>query len=281
MGAPTEGARTCFSVYFSPLDGLSFFPRCSRCPVSSPLVFSLPRWLQRSALSISSDCSSALLNVASNPEASACLSLGSLTSLVTSQDESIVGPISDWLGNVCGAAACSNDTLSAITTNVTQGCSQELGTYGLSASDAQDIIPIIQSYYPTVREALCLSDGDTNCIVQTLQNFQTTYGDLTLTNIQNVLGSDDVTLPSNITCTDCTKALYNTVASDFGIVDKDDAASECGNDFVDGQTPSSIKQTASTDTASSSQGDNDGALSLTGSSGLAMAFVGSVFALLG
>ena len=65
-----------------------------------------------------------------------------------------------------------------------------------------------------------------------MTNFQTTYGELTLTNIQNVLGSDDVTLPSNITCTDCTKALYNTVASDFGIVDKDDAASECGNDFV-------------------------------------------------
>ena len=143
----------------------------------SPPVSSLPRlsgWLQRSAyfcilfivfyidvhlrLSVSSNCSSALLNVASNPEASACLSLGSLTSLVTSQDESIIGPISDWLGNVCGAAACSNDTLSAITTNVTQGCSQELGMYGLSASDAQDIIPIIQSYYPTVREALCLQE---------------------------------------------------------------------------------------------------------------------------
>ncbi|KAL1741861.1 hypothetical protein HDZ31DRAFT_75894 [Schizophyllum fasciatum] len=230
-------------------------------------------------LSLSSSCSSALLNVAGNPEASSCLSLGSVTSLVTSQEESIIGPISDWLSNVCGTAPCSNDTLSAITTNVTEGCSKELESYGISANDARDAIPLIQNLYPTFREALCLQDGDTNCVVQTLNNFQSTYGELTASSISNTLGSDDVTLPSNITCTDCTKAIYNTIASDLEIVSEDDAKSQCGNDFVDGQTPSSIKQAAST--ATSTENDKDGALALAGSSGMIMAVVGSVFALLG
>ena len=115
--------------------------------------------------------------------------------------------------------------------------------------------------------------GDTNCVSQTLNNFQDIFGPLTPNNIYNILTSDDLTVPSNVTCTDCVKAFYSTLSPNIELVNEETAQGKCGNDFIgtssvcvtiplgltqtiDDTMPSSIKQTASSETASSSGGSN-------------------------
>ncbi|TRM70004.1 hypothetical protein BD626DRAFT_625268 [Schizophyllum amplum] len=235
------------------------------------------------AAQLSSECTQALTDIGSNSDASACLSPNSLTPLF-SGNGSVVDPITEWLGNICPSAACSNDTISAIVTNVTTGCGTELTTLGMSASDVTDAIPVIQQMYPTVREALCLQDGDTNCAVQSLNNLQDILGELTITNLYVTFASDDVTIPSNITCSDCQKALYNTLKDKLELIEDAAVQEQCGADFVDGVNPTNIKQAASSETASADS-DQNAAQML--SSGLVGAFMaasitfGAAFALLG
>ncbi|KAL1741863.1 hypothetical protein HDZ31DRAFT_84555 [Schizophyllum fasciatum] len=205
---------------------------------------------------LTGDCTTAILNVANNRDAAACLSVSSLVPLL-SGDVPIVGPVSGWIDHVCPAPACSDDTLEAITANVTSGCATELNTFGISPDAASAIARVVQSVYPTLREVLCLSDGDANCVVQTLTNVQDMYGDLTPVNIYRILTSDDVTLPSNITCTDCTKGFYSTLAPNIALVNEDDAQARCGDDFTDHSMPSGIKQSASSEIATSAGGSND------------------------
>ncbi|KAL1691518.1 hypothetical protein GGG16DRAFT_53270 [Schizophyllum commune] len=207
------------------------------------------------AAQLTGDCTTAILNVANNPDASACLSVSSLVPMV-SGDASIVTPISDWVDRICPAPACSNETIESITANLTHGCSTELNTFGISSDASSAIAQIIQGVYPTLRELLCLSDGDTNCVSQTLNNFQDMFGPLTPNNIYKILTSDDLIVPSNVTCTDCVKAFYSTLSPNIELVNEETAQGKCGNDFIDDTMPSSIKQTASSETASSSGGSN-------------------------
>jgi hypothetical protein len=78
--------------------------------------------------------------------------------------------------------------------------------------------------------------GDTKCITQDLTNVQDYIGgDLSLTNIVSFVASGNVALPSNVTCTDCTKAAYNLLseqqASLVGTASSE-VESQCGASFT-------------------------------------------------
>ncbi|KAI5828969.1 hypothetical protein K523DRAFT_275542 [Schizophyllum commune Tattone D] len=237
------------------------------------------------AAQLTGDCTTAILNVANNPDASACLSVSSLVPML-SGDASIVTPISNWVDKICPAPACSNETIGSITANITHGCSTELNTFGISSDASSAISQVIQGVYPTLRELLCLSDGDTNCVSQTLNNFQDMFGPLTPNNIYKILTSDDLTVPSNITCTDCVKAFYSTLSPNIELVNEETAQAKCGNNFIDDSMPSGIKQTASTETASSPDGSNAALATMTsgalfGSLAASSSTFASTYALLG
>lgn len=106
---------------------------------------------------LSTQCTNALTGIATNPDAAACLAPGSLVQIIAGgANTSIVGPINTWLTNVCSAPACSNDTISAVVQNVTTGCSNELSGLGLSSDMIPSITSLIQQYYPTARQVICL-----------------------------------------------------------------------------------------------------------------------------
>jgi hypothetical protein len=127
-----------------------------------------------------------------------------------------------------------------------------LSGWGFTSSLTPSITSVIQQYYPTVRKVVCLKDGDTNCITQTLTNIQDTVGTLTLANVAQLVVSPP-TLPANITCTNCIKAAYSVIHTDAPTLVADVAPalqSQCGADFTDGTTPTGIVQSANTAAAS-------------------------------
>ncbi|KAJ7076371.1 hypothetical protein B0H15DRAFT_599593 [Mycena belliarum] len=206
-----------------------------------------------SALSLSSGCQSALTQVAGNADANACLSISSLISTVIQSNSSIVTPVDNMLKALCAAAPCTNATLSAIVTNITTGCSTELSSTGSSAPSASTLTTLVQQYYPTVRNIVCLTDSGTNCITQTLTNLQAILGTLSINNIGGVLSKALTTtsVPANVTCTNCNKQAFNVLNQAFpGTLTSESSAlqSQCGASFTDGNTPAGIVQSAKTTT---------------------------------
>lgn len=222
-----------------------------------------------SAQSLSSTCTSALSSIALNTDAASCLNPLALVSIATGNNsQSIVPAVDNWLTGVCGAPACSNETITAVVTNITTGCSTELSITG--TDDAGAITTLVQQYYPTVRRAFCLRDGSTNCITQTLQNIEGVVGTLSLSNIVQLAVNPPMTILAqnltNITCTNCVKEIYNVITEDIPSSTSSLQSTfneQCGATFTDGTTPSGITQSASqtTGTSQSSNNNNSGALS--------------------
>ncbi|CDO74345.1 hypothetical protein BN946_scf184645.g1 [Trametes cinnabarina] len=219
-----------------------------------------------SAQSISSQCQSTLASLVGNSDAS-CLNPQALVGLVvassSSSNSSIVPTINSWLTGLCSRPACTNDTLASVVQSVTSGCSSELTSLGLSNVDAGELTTLVQMAYPTARQVACLGDTSNNnalCVTETLNNIQPYTGTLTVSNIDSiasqVMSGSLPNLPSNVTCTDCTKAAYNIVQQNFGDLTSGfsgDVNSTCGASFTDGSQPSSVTQLASDSTQSASQ----------------------------
>jgi hypothetical protein len=78
--------------------------------------------------------------------------------------------------------------------------------------------------------------GSTNCVTQTLTNIQGVVGTVNLTTfITLVTGTSLTNIPTNITCTDCLKAIYNEVNQAIPSLVSDAVPalqSECGASFV-------------------------------------------------
>ncbi|KAF8739267.1 hypothetical protein AX14_010243 [Amanita brunnescens Koide BX004] len=203
---------------------------------------------------ISANCSAALLVVTNDSGASACLSPTSLAGLITGGSGSEVNVIDQWLDKVCPAAPCSNATLATVVNTIVGGCSNELSTLGITTS-ASELVPIVQQFYPTVRQVACLKDGSTNCITEALDNIQTATGqNITLSNFLSVLDLSG-NLPSNVTCTACEQASYNIIAQQQPSVAsgiQSALQSKCGSSFTDGTQPSGIVEAASTASAGTS-----------------------------
>ncbi|KAK7005623.1 hypothetical protein R3P38DRAFT_3038608 [Favolaschia claudopus] len=209
-----------------------------------------------SAITLSSGCQSALTGVATNQEANACLSVSSLLTTVFQTNASIVPPIDNWLKQLCSSAPCSNATLSAVVTNITNGCSAELSTANSTGTSASMLTPLVEQYYSTARKIVCLTDSGTNCITQTLNNIQSILGTLSIDNIGGVVmqALGTTTLPSNVTCTNCVKEAYNVLNQDFpstGGLLTSQLNTECGSGFT------GVVQTAKT------TGDNNSAKAMT------------------
>ncbi|KDQ57754.1 hypothetical protein JAAARDRAFT_130475, partial [Jaapia argillacea MUCL 33604] len=220
---------------------------------------------------ISTGCQSTLTALVSSPE-SACLNAGGLIPIaLANSTTSLITPINNWLTGLCSQPACSNQTLSDIVTNVTQGCSAELTAAGLQTSSASALITEIEQVYPTVRQIFCLkdtTDSNTLCITQTLNNLQSVIGPITMSNLEVLIpqitsGSSNVTFPNNVTCTNCIKESYNIIAqnipSSAGSF-QSPLASQCGTSFTNGATPSGIVDTASSASASASSTGKSGSM---------------------
>jgi len=230
---------------------------------------------------ISSQCMTGLAQIATN-STSACLSPSSLLSFATvSANTSVIDPINTWLSNVCSIPACSNSTIAAVVTNLTTACSAELSAFGFTSNDTATLISTVQEAYPTVRDVACLKDGSTNCVTETLTNVQSVIGTLSLTNLEALMVSTNISLPSNVTCTNCTKAAYNTINTGFpGLLDSENSTlqSKCGSSFTDGSTPSGITESA--DNSTTSSGSNNSAPELISKNTL-LGVIASVFLVIG
>ncbi|KAJ3565281.1 hypothetical protein NP233_g7730 [Leucocoprinus birnbaumii] len=244
--------------------------------------------LASAQLQLSQSCMNAFTGIIGNSDANACLNPTALLPLATSNDTSIVGPITNWTQSVCSASPCSNQTLSTIVSSIVNGCQAEIAGISGSSVDpttlASQITPLVQQYYPTVRQIVCLSDNNNNCLVSTLTNLQAITGPLSLSNIASAVMLGNVpSIPNNITCSDCTKAAYNILRTNVPSIVSDasgDLQQTCGANFTDGVTPAGITDNAADTTGSSGQGN--GAMTLV-SSGLgvsALTVLSAVFALL-
>jgi len=222
-----------------------------------------------SAQTLSSGCISTLASIAANPDVVTCLNPSPLVSLfITGGNTSVVTPVNSWLTGLCAAASCSNDTLAAITTNLTTGCQAEFAPLGLT--NASQAVPLVQQVYPVVREIVCLTDNNDNgalCVTQTLQNIQNVTGTITVSVLFSWIsnGLPDTVYSSNVVCTNCVKQTYNVINQDAPTFLNSSTTSTlsttCGASFVDGQTPSGISESASQSTSPAS-GSGSGALAL-------------------
>ncbi|KAI0633316.1 hypothetical protein C8Q77DRAFT_1057496, partial [Trametes polyzona] len=231
--------------------------------------------------SISSQCQAALATIVTNSDAS-CLNTQALVGLfvstsASSSNSSIVPTVNTWLTGLCSRPACTNETLATVVKTVTSGCNTELGQLGLTDVDAGSLTSLVQTAYPTVRQVVCLGDNNNAlCLTETLNNLEPYTGPLTTANIQSLAsqieGGTVPNLPSNVTCTDCTKAAYNIVQQNFnGLISgfSSEVSSTCGATFTDGAQPSSVTQLATDSTASAAASSNAAAGMLTAQFGLA------------
>jgi len=205
---------------------------------------------------LSSQCQSTLTQIATSSEAS-CLNPLGLAALATSNSSttSIIPTLSSWLTTTCSTAACSNQSLSDIVTNVTSGCASDLESIGASTTDTSGLISAVQQYYPVVRQIACLQDTseNQNCAIETLYAIQNSTTTLSLTNIVGLVSKassgQTTSLPSNISCSSCAKAAYLTVQQAEPALITSDISSavqqQCGANFTSGGIPSNIKETAS------------------------------------
>jgi hypothetical protein len=189
---------------------------------------------------------------------------------------------------MCSQGPCSNSTLQTVVTDILNGCSTDLASYGLTTNDPTAIVTTVQAAYPAVREIACFKDTSANslCVTELLTDIQSATTTLSLTNIAGLISQamsgKSPSIPQNVTCSNCSKAAYTILNEDFPSFVSDEQSafqSECGSSFTNGQMPSGIQ-----DTASNSSSSTGGAISLSINSlnvGVAMLVaVTSVFAVL-
>ncbi|TFK44824.1 hypothetical protein BDQ12DRAFT_717973 [Crucibulum laeve] len=209
---------------------------------------------QTISVSLSESCTSALKGLLTSPEA-ACLNPSAFLSFFVGTDKSIPDTIDNWLSGLCASGSCSSESLTAVVTNVTQGCTQDLSNAGVNISSLQSTITdIVQQAYPTARKVVCLKDNaaDKLCVTQTLNSLESVIGKLTLDDlsffdlvgdIQKLLSSD---LP-NLACTSCTKEAFTIVQQAFPDIVSEitqPVQNVCGASFVDGASSNSVSETA-------------------------------------
>ncbi|KAF8633282.1 hypothetical protein AX17_004457 [Amanita inopinata Kibby_2008] len=124
--------------------------------LSNLLILAAATGYVSAQLSVSANCSAALLTVNNDPGASACLSPLSLAGLATGSSNT-VDVIDQWLDKICPAAPCSNSTLANVVNTIAGGCAKELSAAGITLP-AATLVSIVQQAYPTVRQIACLKE---------------------------------------------------------------------------------------------------------------------------
>ncbi|KAF8840502.1 hypothetical protein BDN67DRAFT_990303 [Paxillus ammoniavirescens] len=215
------------------------------------------------AQSISGQCTAALASVAGSSEA-ACLNPSGLVQLaLLNSNTSVIPTISTWLPGMCSQGPCSNATLQAVVTNITNGCPTELQSLGLTTTDPTALATEVEYIYPTFRQVVCLKDTSVNslCPTEWLTGIQNATTTLTLSAVVTLLtqsmSGQSIGIPQSVVCSDCSKAAYTIVATNLPSAvagNQTTFQSECGTSFTDGQTPSEIQETASNSTTTTTTG---------------------------
>ena len=110
------------------------------------------------AFSISSGCISTLTSLALTP-AGDCLNIAGLISLATlSSSSSIVPSIDTWVTGLCAITSpskCTNSTLLALGTNITDSCGSDITNAGIPSDIVNQLPELLQQYYAVGIEAFC------------------------------------------------------------------------------------------------------------------------------
>jgi len=204
---------------------------------------------------ISSQCGDAIISAFSSPDAT-CLNQPGLAGIAAVEPTaSVVPAVDSWLTGLCALAPCTNESLANIATTIATGCVTELTSLNVTSDQ---FVLAVQILYPSARQIACLKDNQENvlCVTQTLLNVEDLVGPLTPDNLVPAILSivfDTTSIPSSVICTDCIKAAYNIIQTNLpGLISQDatdDLANTCGAPFIDGQTPSTISQTAQSPTS--------------------------------
>ncbi|KAF8190485.1 hypothetical protein BJ912DRAFT_323702 [Pholiota molesta] len=194
---------------------------------------------------LSSSCNSTIASLLQDNTISSCLGVADFEAIAqliqNNSTASLVNPLNKWLVDVCSAPACSTDTLTSAATQLSTGCGFQ-------------IPQVVLTYYPTARKALCLQEDSTNCVTKTVTSMQKDVGGaLNAQTIMNLIFTSNT--PSNLSsdtaayCTDCTKAIYNTIANDvpqFGQAGYEGLfQQQCGASFTNGTIPATISESFS------------------------------------
>ncbi|KZT00475.1 uncharacterized protein LAESUDRAFT_666091, partial [Laetiporus sulphureus 93-53] len=206
-----------------------------------------------------------------------CLDTSALISFYLASSSAPVDSYVDyWLKGMCAQSPCTNKTIAYLVTTAVDGCAADLTNYGLP-NNTDELTSLAQQYYPTVREIACFTCNNTRCVTETLDNLQTVTGTITKANAIDIgvsIANGTIKLPSNVTCTNCTKEAYNLVEENHpnlitsGI--NNTIVNQCGSSFVDGVEPTTINQTADAAVSSAST-DASGALGLSMNTALGIA----------
>jgi hypothetical protein len=219
------------------------FPTCTLATVALAAFAS-------AQTTISPACESGLVSAFSSPDA-ACLNPTGLAAIVTTAaNTSIVPAVDSWLTGLCALKPCTNQSLTNVVNTIATGCSAELASANVTASQVTDIV---LAAYPSVRQIVCLKDNTNKvlCLTETLQAVEKIVGPLSPSNIGPAIEgvvSGQTTIPSSVICTDCNKAAYNIAQQNPVLAFPPSAttalSTTCGASFVDGMTPTTVSQTA-------------------------------------
>jgi len=240
-------------------------------------------------LSLSSSCTTSLKGMLTSDDA-ACLNPGALLSFFIGSDQSIPDTVNNWLTGVCSTGSCSNASLAAVVSNITDGCATDLGSVGVDSENLKSTITsVVQQVYPLAREVACLKDDSAGqlCVTQTLDNLETVVGKLSLDDLSffNLFADVGKLLASGISdlaCTSCTKEAFTLTSQAFP-----DTVSfisgpvqdVCGASFLDGQLPDNVTQTAVNENFSAKS--ENGASERGFTAGVILIFLSSVLVIFG
>ena len=250
----------------------------------------LPRDLNPLASTgLSSTCQNAILGVSGNPAASACLNVPGLAAILTLQaNSSAIPALNTWLEGLCRADPCSNDTINAITTNITTGCQSDIANTGLAQSTLQTIMQDIPVFYPTIRNLACLKTASNNtlCVTSALLDLQSFIGtplsaESSMAGIPKLAGQGS--LPTSLVCTGCHQAAFDIIKADVAMLAanpnvQNAVSQQCGADFLTAPQPTDVVEgtgtaapTAAVDASLSKSANSAASVALTSGSFLALA----------
>ncbi|PWY98823.1 hypothetical protein BCV70DRAFT_201615 [Testicularia cyperi] len=219
---------------------------------------------------LSAGCATGLVGIVTNSNISTCLSLGTAVGALTSSgNNSLVPGLNQYLNSaICGTGkpVCSSAQLAAANQSLLQSCASDLQSS--SGSNIAALVYYFINGYPQLREAACLQQSNNSqyCLVQGMYALQNaTQMPITFSGIQQIISNQTTqqqslqALAANKTafCTDCNHGLYTELFQGSSNQQVMGAVSQtCGQSFLDGKIPSTLKQTAanasSTGTASGS-----------------------------
>ncbi|KDN38077.1 hypothetical protein RSAG8_09762, partial [Rhizoctonia solani AG-8 WAC10335] len=173
---------------------------------------------------------------------------------MTNSSQSLVAPINSWLTSTCSQPACTNATVEGALGDITDGCQCDLNIAGVTNGILQAISSHVEEWYTAGRQVACLKEGNDLCVTKTLQAIEKWVGQpLSKNTIRTVIPkliSTGTEVPTNLTCTDCTKAAFSLIRPHLSESQRGTWDSyingQCGSGYTDGATPSGVVQSANT-----------------------------------